>query len=185
MNSNPSSAEYIHSCYIFSALTYNTRMDHPHKEDPNFAEGLLERLKHGQPFSWEELESGFPKVIERTKKYAEKRSLDYRSRDAALGYWLIDHNRIIREGQDEYQKMSKSQKEACKTRLGKVTQEIQRVEGSQKIEFEYDGGKRAIINFIYDPLKPGDLISAHEWIVTLSKIDPKEFDKYLSEMGTK
>lgn len=177
---NKTSAERIHSLYLFSVLEYC--VDHPYKQNPNFSgEGLLKKLKKGSSFSWDEIERGFPNVIRRVREYAIKHGLDPKTREAARGYWLIEHNTIIDNGIEEYGKMPYSQKESCKTRLARVMRIIKEIQGTRKIEIEYDGGlRREAVDFLYGDLKVGDYISTHEWIVS-EKFSGEEYQFYLGE----
>lgn len=170
------SSEYIHSCYIFSVIQ---NMHHPYKEDSFLiGENLLDRLKKGDSFSWEEIHNGYSTVERRTNEYANSNGLDPRSSEAALGYWLIDHNRIIRNGLEEYRNMPKPQKDICETRLSRVLRPIKTINGTQKLEVETDNGEVVeVVDFIYGNLKPGEYISTHNGIVAL-KLTEKEYKFY-------
>jgi hypothetical protein len=174
------SAERIHSCYISSVFEFC--IDHSHESEPRFSgENLLRKLQKGSHLDWPEIEEGFQKVAQRTRDYAAAHGLDPRSKEAARGYWLIRHNQLIECGVEEYKEMPEPQKEACKTRLARVVCLGQRVGQTQKLEIEYENGKRKeVADLIYGNLQVGDYVSTHQWIVA-EKLTEAEYQFYLNE----
>ena len=180
MKKEMESAERIHTFYLFSVVQYC--VDNSHKNEQAFSgEGLLERLRLGGSFSLEEIKSGFPKVWQRTISYANQNGLDSESPEAALGYWLFEHNRIIRNRIEEYKDMPEKQRNACMTYLAKVTKIGSIVLGTQKLEVVDDtGNTNVIVDFYHSDLKPGDCITYHEKIVC-QKLTEKEYSSLLEK----
>lgn len=176
------SYERVHSQYLFSVLDL---MEHGLKKDLRYtAEGLLNLLKEGGSYRGEEILQGFPKVDSRTKNYAEREGIEMDSVEAAEGYWLVEHNRLIDDKIEEYNEMPETQKENCKTRLGKVIRVLERTENvkgirdTSKLEIECsDGVTRQVIDFIYGGLGIGDYVSTHQGLVS-RKLSLEKYEYY-------
>lgn len=186
MTYQTNTSESIHTCYLFSVI--NNCVSPQHRGESEFSdENLLERMRGGGSFNWDEIQSAFPKVWERTKIYADSNGLDPKSREAALGYWLLEHNRIIQRGVDEYEKMPKPMKDACMTYLAKVLSLKNGIRGVQKIEVLDDTGlTREVVDFYHGDINPGDYITFHELIVC-QKISEQQYQNLLQkrkEYGT-
>lgn len=164
--------EFANACYIFSAIEAMGRHDNRIS-----SEGLLEMLKSGKSPSWNEIQSQFPKVIDRISDYAAKHKLNPKSIDAVRGYWLLEHNKLIDEKREEYSKMPDSQRVLCRTHLAQVVETVARAKGIAKLKVVDEYGKvLEVIDFFHD-LKAGNYLSLHRNLVA-EMLTPSEYKKY-------
>ena len=123
---------------------------------------IEQALLKGQSLPRNELERYFPALIRRLKEVAEREGLPlYWTVDAVHAYFLKYHDEYIAKGDGMLGKMSPSEKELCRCRIGRVTDvkgEIVRVETKQ--------GAELVFSKYLPNIDKGDIIVSHRKFAT-------------------
>jgi len=119
-------------------------------------EKLKKDFLEGKRLEKERLEKIFTAAFRRIKKLAERMGRDYWDFEVIKEYWDKEHNRLIDNNEDGYEKISESLKDLCRIIVAEVVKKI-----DNKLIVRYNGEERLVFSDLVPEAKVGDRVRIH------------------------